>query len=101
MRSLAPQIYECKLQNVLAEVPLIERQILDSHKLMCEQLSRLRGLNDALAQEKVAASNRGDEACAMRLQEAMTHLESLQQPPAASGYAEVLAHAATWRATLR
>jgi hypothetical protein len=101
MRALAPQIYACRLESVMAEVPAIERQILESHKLICEHISRLRGLNDALAQEKVAASNRGDEASTIRLQEAMTHLESLKEPPAASGYGEVLTHSAAWRQALR
>jgi hypothetical protein len=101
MRRLGPQIYACRLESVMAEVPMIERQILESHKLMYEQLSRLRGLYDALAQEKVAASNRGDEASAIPLQEAMTHLEIIKEPPAASGYGEVLAHSAAWRQALR
>ena len=41
---------------MLAEVPLIERQILNSHKLMCEQLSRLTpGSHDALGEPSATA----------------------------------------------
>jgi hypothetical protein len=75
MRQLGPQIYACLLEDVLAQVPEIERQILESHKLMYEQLSRLRGLHIALAEEKAAALNRGDEASAMRLQEALADVD--------------------------
>jgi hypothetical protein len=85
----------------MAEVPVIERQILGAHRQMHEQLARLRGLHTALAEEKAAASSRGDETSAIRLQEALAHVDGLKEPPAASGYAEVLAHSAAWRAALR
>jgi chromosome segregation ATPase len=101
MRQLGPQIYSCRLESVMSEVPEIERQIIDAHGQMHERLTRLRGLHTALAEEKAAASSRGDPASAILLQEAMTHLESLKEPPAASGYGEVLAHSAAWRGALR
>jgi hypothetical protein len=102
MRALAPQIYACRLESVMTEVPEIERQILDAHRQMHEELARLRGLNVALAEEKAAAFNRGDEASAIRIQEALSFVESLQQPaPGASSWGMVLAQAETWRAALR
>jgi hypothetical protein len=102
MRQLGPAIYECRLESVMAEVPKIERQILDSHRQMHEQLTRLRGLHTALAEEKAAASSRGDEASAIRLQEALGFVDSLKQPPpGASNWGMVLAQAEAWRAALR
>jgi hypothetical protein len=101
MRGLGPAIYQCKLESVLAEVPAIEREILEAHKKMHEQLARFKGLHLALAEEKAAASSRGDQASAMLLQETSAHLESLQQPPPAPNWGVTLEHAAAWRAALR
>jgi hypothetical protein len=101
MRQLGPQIYECRLETAMTEVPEIERQILDSHKLMHEQLARLRGLHLAIVEEKAAASSRGDQLSAMTLQEALEQVESLKQPPPAPNWGVSLEHAAAWRAALR
>jgi len=101
MRGLAPAIYECRLESVMTEVPKIERQILDSHKVMHEKLSQLRSLHIALCEEKAAASSRGDQPSAMLIQEALEHVESLKQPPPAPNWGVTLEHAAAWRAALR
>jgi hypothetical protein len=101
MRQLGPQIYACRLEAIMAEVPAIEKQILDSHRQMHEQIARFKGLHIALAEEKAAASSRGDQATATLLQETSAHLESLKQPPPAPNWGVTLEHAAAWRAALR
>lgn len=101
MRQLGPAIYECRLESVMAEVPNIEKQIFAAHEQMFDQLARLRGLHTALAEEKAAALNRGDDSAATMLQDALAKVDGLQQPSASTNRGTVLAHSAAWRQSLR
>jgi hypothetical protein len=98
---LGREIYSAKLERVLDELPEIERKILDAHKVMASNLTQLRGLFDALSQEKSAADNRHDEASAALIQNAMGKIEAMRQPQGAPTWGEVRAAAATWRGRFR
>jgi hypothetical protein len=101
LRSLGPQLYAIKLESVLDELPEIERNIAEAHATITSNLTNLRGLFDALSQEKSAADNRGDQASASLIQGAMSKVESLRKPEGAASWADVQSAAARWRERLK
>jgi hypothetical protein len=97
MRQLGPQIYGCRLANLMGEADEIEKQYRAAHASAAEQISRLRALHNALCTEKAAANTRGDEQVAIALQTAIARLDGLKPPDDQRNYGEVLAMAADWR----
>ena len=101
LRRLGGQIFEAKLSAVMAEVEGIENATLAAHATMTSNLNQLRGLFDALAQEKSAADNRHDEASATLIQGAMVRIQATREPKATSDWAAHQLAVAAWREKFR
>ena len=100
--SIGAAIYRVKLRGVLAELPDIEREIIEARDRHVKAMTRLRGISAALGEEIVALRGRGELVLAADVQGAQSKIEGMKSPePNPITWAAITAESARVRQAFR